>query len=72
MRFSVLVVLLLSAAASLSVSAATADNENQRSHHLLRRRSLLNDQQVSLKVNLAANLKLKRLNFVLTYPLVID
>jgi hypothetical protein len=50
MRFTVLAILFLSA----SVSADAAANEDQRSHQLLRRR-VLNEQQVTLKVNLAAN-----------------
>jgi hypothetical protein len=59
MRFSVFVFLLLSA----SVSAATDANENQRSHQQLRRRHLLNEQQVSLKVNLAANCQVEMTQF---------
>jgi hypothetical protein len=53
MRFSILAIVLLSA----SVSAYAA-NEDQRGHQLLRRR-VLNEQQVTLKVNLAANCEVK-------------
>jgi hypothetical protein len=52
MRFSILAIVLLSASASVSANAA---NEDQRSHQLLRRRRVLNEQQVTLKVNLAPN-----------------
>jgi hypothetical protein len=45
--FSVFAFLLLSA----SVSAATTANENERIHQQFRRRLILNEQQVSLKVN---------------------
>jgi hypothetical protein len=55
MRFSILALLLLPA----SASAATTANKNQHSHPKLRRRHLLNEQQVSLKVNLAANCQVK-------------
>jgi hypothetical protein len=51
MQFSTLALFSLLALAS----AATASNENQRSNkHLRRRQLLVEDQQVSLKVNLTA------------------
>jgi hypothetical protein len=67
MRFSTFTILLL----SVSASAATAASENKRSHQNLRRRHLLNEQQVSLKVNLAASCQITtEATMFLTFPLV--
>jgi hypothetical protein len=63
MRFIVLAILFVSA----SVSAAAAANEDQRSHQLLRRRRVLNEQQVTLKVNLVANCQVESTQFC-AYP----
>jgi hypothetical protein len=52
MRFSVLTTLLLASASAST--ASTAIDESQPSNKQLRRRQLLNEQQVSLKVNLTA------------------